>query len=697
MKKITLCLILILNSFFAIGQNPNDCINAIVICGNSSIGLDPVGTGFDEFSLPGNPLPDCYVFDQHSIWFKFNIIGSGTFMFDLVPDDPIADYDFAIFGPAPTCTELGASIRCSSTNPENAGVSAMTGLNMEETDTSEGPGELGNGYLMYIEAEVGDVYYLLVDRAVGSGGFSLFYTGTAALPLSVEANEVENQSKCDADGTQDGFTEFDLAALIPTIMGSQTDAMVSFHSSLNDANIGINDLISPYTNTANPQTIYARIETPNGCSDTTSFTIETGNPTLLQPEDVVLCSDETSEFYLLDNIIPSVISNPEGYVFSYHYTLEDANFNTNPIGNSIYFTETPTPVFVRVTSDDSVLCYNVVSFNGYINIIKEAGQPSPFIVCDEGFDGVETFNLSEKNAEILGSLNEEEFDIHYYASQFDRLDDINRITGNYQNTTSPQTIYVTLFELATGCFDYVQLGLFVNPLPVPVFEKDSYMYCLNSTEPIKIAVQSGFVYYEWSTGEAGPDLNSINVDAGGIYTVTVTNEFNCTNSVSVEVLTSDIAIITNVVIKGFRNENNTVTIIVDGIGDYEYALDSEIYYQDENVFVGVTNGYHTVSVRDKNGCGVVSRDIIVLDYPRFFTPNADGHNDLWYIKGLSEFPEINVYIFDRYGKLLKRITSLSQYWDGTNLAGNPLPSSDYWVKIEMGNGQSHRGHFTLKR
>ena len=131
---------------------------------------------------------------------------------------------------------------------------------MTETDVTEGPGVDGNGYLMFIDAQAGDTYYLLVDRAIGSEGFDIIYTGTATLPNSVMANTVPDQLRCDSDGTQDGSTPFNLDALSPLVIGTQTGTAVTYHLSLNDANIGINPLMSPYANTSNPQTIYARIE-----------------------------------------------------------------------------------------------------------------------------------------------------------------------------------------------------------------------------------------------------------------------------------------------------------------------------------------------------------------------------------------------------------------------------------------------------
>ena len=695
--KLKLLLLFLGFSTLVISQNPNDCVNAIIICGDSSLGVDPSGIGFDEFSLSGNEVPPCYVFDQNNIWFKFIIIESGTFTFDIIPDNGEDDYDFAIYGPTVTCTSLGSSIRCSSTNPIDAGVQVATGLNMDETDVNEGPGEDGNGYLMYIEASAGDVYYLLVDRAVGSGPLSLFYTGTAKLPNAVEANQPGNLITCDTDGNPDGLADFNLELQTNDIIGSQTDVTVTYHETLNDASIGINSLSSPYHSTANPQTIYARIERTNGCSDLTSFTIEVGSPELMTPADVVLCNYTSTVLYPLDTIIPELIDDPQGYVFSYHYTENDANNNSNPIGRYVNLTETPLTIYVRMTDENDPLCFAITSFQGYINIIKRATQPSGFIACDDDFDGQISVNLNEKDEEILNGLPSSDFQITYYTSLDDRLNETNPVSGTFRNTVNPQTIYVKMLEIATGCFDFIQFNIVVNSLPVPVFEQDSYLYCLNATEPLRISVQAGFQYYVWNTGEEGANLNKIFIDTPGTYTVTVTNYFGCENNVSVEVLPSNIATITNIKINDFNGKHNSIEIIVEGEGDYEYALNSTSSYQDSNIFDGLANGYHTIFVRDKNGCGVVSQEILILDYPRYFTPNNDTHNDYWHIIGMHEFPEAKIYIFDRFGKLLKQIPPRSKGWDGTNQEGKPMPSSDYWFTIDIRDRPTYRGHFTLKR
>jgi gliding motility-associated-like protein len=110
-------------------------------------------------------------------------------------------------------------------------------------------------------------------------------------------------------------------------------------------------------------------------------------------------------------------------------------------------------------------------------------------------------------------------------------------------------------------------------------------------------------------------------------------------------------------------------------------------------------GLHDIYVRDKNGCGSLGPvTVAVLGIPNYFTPNGDGYNDYWNIKGVSaQFNYLsNIYIFDRFGKLLKQIGTTGLGWDGT-FNGYQMPSDDYWYNIKFEDGRSAKGHFTLKR
>ena len=92
-----------------------------------------------------------------------------------------------------------------------------------------------------------------------------------------------------------------------------------------------------------------------------------------------------------------------------------------------------------------------------------------------------------------------------------------------------------------------------------------------------------------------------------------------------------------------------------------------------------------------------------IEYFRYFTPNADGANDVWEVRGLTRFERSALAIYDRFGKLLYSTTGRTFSWDGT-INGQPLPESDYWFRIsytEVEAGEEItkyiNDHFSLKR
>ncbi|WP_236631011.1 T9SS type B sorting domain-containing protein [Zobellia sp. OII3] len=142
--------------------------------------------------------------------------------------------------------------------------------------------------------------------------------------------------------------------------------------------------------------------------------------------------------------------------------------------------------------------------------------------------------------------------------------------------------------------------------------------------------------------------------------------------------------------------NYIVEIEVREDGDYEYSLDGK-NYQDENRFNNVETGFYTIVVRGKNGCGITEKEISVIGFPKCITPNGDDTNDRWQITGvITHFENQAIHIYDRYGKLVKQIYPNSTGWDGS-MNGQPLPSSDYWFRINLENGKEFKGHFTLNR
>lgn len=152
-------------------------------------------------------------------------------------------------------------------------------------------------------------------------------------------------------------------------------------------------------------------------------------------------------------------------------------------------------------------------------------------------------------------------------------------------------------------------------------------------------------------------------------------------------------------ISGAFTDNQSITITAIPSGNYYYQLDNGAL-QESNVFENISAGNHVISVIDSNGCGYfLSEEILILNYPNYFTPNNDGINDFWTISGMNIFENWKISIFDRFGKLITQLNPSNVAWNGT-FNSNELPSTDYWFLIEyQENGiiKSFRSHFSLIR
>jgi gliding motility-associated-like protein len=189
--------------------------------------------------------------------------------------------------------------------------------------------------------------------------------------------------------------------------------------------------------------------------------------------------------------------------------------------------------------------------------------------------------------------------------------------------------------------------------------------------------------------------STLNVNAEGIYTVIVTNALGCSRFRIITVVASDVAHFATV---ADLSDSNTVIVNAFGLGDYVYSIDYPNIFQSINIFTNVPAGIHEFFVKDLNGCGISSQIISVLGIPPYFTPNGDGINDTWNVLGLTATNNYNttIYIFDRYGKILKQLAPLGNGWDGT-FNELQMPASDYWYTIYFEDGRISKGHFSLKR
>ena len=264
------------------------------------------------------------------------------------------------------------------------------------------------------------------------------------------------------------------------------------------------------------------------------------------------------------------------------------------------------------------------------------------------------------------------------------------------------------YTVGTNCQATAVKTIKVNPLPLPVL-RDAYLCLDPKTGTISNAVvlnsglsiaQYSFVWLKDATvlNETG---STITVNETGEYTVIATNRATGCSSLPVKatVGTSSIATATAEVGVDFHN-NQTITVhVTGGSGDYTYQLNDGVP-QDQPYFTNIDEGEYTITVKDKNGCGLIKLKVVALNYPHYFTPNGDGYHDTWNINSLKAQKATKIYIFDRYGKLITMIRPGGAGWDG-NYNGYPLPSTDYWFTLTYqssdGTEKEFKAHFSLKR
>lgn len=271
MKNVLSIFLLLFLSNVILAQQPNDCVNALTVCGSGTFSSNASGIGNTQ------EINSCGGLESNSLWLEVHIVQAGTLGFNLIPNDPsiLVDYDFWVFGPNALCGALGSPIRCATTNPDEAGLSTnLTGMNGTTLLTQTGPGSDGNGYVRWLNVLPGQSYYIAIDRPSGDGGFQLQWTGTAtagtgAFPIPPSANAIADVQTC-SNTANVGI--FNLDALAASINSNTTDNTITFYSTIANANDGINPLPNIYSNSSNPQTIYVRVtDNLSGCFSITDF------------------------------------------------------------------------------------------------------------------------------------------------------------------------------------------------------------------------------------------------------------------------------------------------------------------------------------------------------------------------------------------------------------------------------------------
>jgi len=417
--------------------------------------------------------------------------------------------------------------------------------------------------------------------------------------------------------------------------------------------------------------------------------IKSTNTSILQ------CDDDTDGITFFDlTKVANIVKNNVSQITNqgYYETLANARNKVNPILNpKKYFNKFPNQtVYARIENTFGCFATPQILLNVSPYIIPD--QP-PFATCDEDQeqDGLYQFNLANQVTPQIMAVLPSGLVVNYFLTADDALSETNPLPNIFKNTIpNNQTIYVRAIN-GPDCYDIAPIQLVVHTFDPPNFEDETLYLCKG--EQMALSVATGFKSYQWSNGD---NVNSTIINTAGDHKIVVTDTNDCQKTKTFKVILSEPAFITGADVKDFSGIDNSVQVLYTGVGNYEFSLDGYTF-QDDPTFRQVKSGIYNATARDKHGCGISNSFLLyVLDYPRFFTPNGDGYNDLWTIENIGQMPDYSISIFDRYGKLLKQMNQNSSGWNGV-FNGQELPSDDYWFTLLFVNGKIVKGHFSLKR
>ena len=534
--------------------------------------------------------------------------------------------------------------------------------------------------------------YARIDNGSICSPITSFNIGLIRAP---EANPSKPLVMCSPDGKE--VMTFDLTLAEFDILDvRQYNLDIQYYASFEDAEAKANVIKSPkaYKNISNPQTVYVRLtDTKTHCYLSIPIDLQVNLPPVFNPIDNVTICANNSKYFDLGEINDQLINNATNIDISYYKSQTDALTGDNAISYNYTYKTSADRLYIRM--ENSIThCFSVHNLILKVNPLPIAHAVPDLKHCDDDFDGFYTFDLSKQTAKVLNGQDAIKFKVTYHGNSDDANSGENALSTTYA-ATDLQTIYVRITNNITECYNTNKFKTYVHRRPI-VNIPDQVICVIDGSIVVSANTNNRDDTYLWSTNATTSEIE-IDITEIGNYWVQVTTIFGCETTQTFKVIESETATIEFTEKIDFSDPNN-ITVTISGIGNYLYVLNDNTP-QESNVFQNVPIGANLITVIDLNGCAEVTRQVIVLDTPKFMTPNDDGYFDTWHITGVHTLPGTVIYIYDRYGKQLAYLTSTSQGWDGTH-NGQKMPSSDYWFVADVKKDNTSfqlKGHFALKR
>lgn len=537
---------------------------------------------------------------------------------------------------------------------------------------------------------------------------------------------IENESSSDDGKSIFNLTQFENELLQEFPISQQSNLSFTYFRNLNDAQLQ-NSIVNPssYRNEdIDAEKIFIRVDNNSNfdCvgmgSDLYIDIIVEKSPIANHIADLRTCENITgsTEGEFDTRQIPSLVLQSQTGVHL-NYFEEDDNGVLVEIPSFIsssFLSESKKITVIATndsTNDSDGACYDEIIFDLIVDDLPVLNTIPIQTLCDDFPDQTDRMSVFEtgiiKN-EIFGGNLPDNMEVHYYYS--DGLE-IQPTLPNQFNTTSQIITVEVINKNNATCMATTQIEFLIID-DSPVFKVSDQLLCLNllSISPLEVSVEDALednYIYEWKDefDNIIPTLYDTSIaliTKGGDYTVSATSSSRCTTTLYFNVVESSSPNIE--IIKVFDDAiDNQIYLRVSGVGDYGYSLDNNDFEYgnttDGHIFHYVKEGIHTIHIKDENGCmPIINKEIIVVKFPKYISPNGDGINDEFYVKGGSDLKISTVTIFDRFGNIIK-VLKANEKWDG--LYRNKIAlKSDYWFLARFidlnGNQREYKSNFSLK-
>jgi gliding motility-associated-like protein len=438
-------------------------------------------------------------------------------------------------------------------------------------------------------------------------------------------------------------------------------------------------------------------------------------PTLTPNQELVQCDTDTDGIGVFNLFtIREQITDPnlEEELFFY-LNNNDAVMDSNRIDDPQNFVNTvPNQViYVRAVNENG--CHEITSFTVRANFVP-LGNISEMYTCEEIGNTAASpegyFDMRQKRTLIRAELGlAPDIRLTFHESLLDAQTSVGEIDNNYLSHS--RTLWVRAQDSNFSCNGIQSFNIVVNPKPT-INLQDEYLICNIPSQhpPVIVSGDSSNDRFEWrdDTNQLLSIQQNFTLTDIGTYSLTsykTSNGLLCSNTKTFTVVKPAPPIFSNLEIL-IDGNNLHVLAEIQGNSSYEFSLNGVDYVGSgsSHTFRNVSPGIQTVYVRDLNSCEPpIQKEIPIVGFPNFFSPNGDGINDYWNIKGVNDtfYKSIQIQLFNRYGKVVYVINDFqNQGWDGT-YNGKKLDPNDYWFSALVidNNDQiiKKTGHISLIR